>query len=161
MTKKYIFSMLKRNDKSIFNVSSIRIKRPALHSILFPLLSLLIISIIISPAASSSLNLSAPTFMDVSGQDAFEILFASSVDAVGLSAGLLMPNGLQYAGNARIELNGRQQSKEPSLDRGWLRWDLADELSSFRHIVINEFETKNTSNYQAEPTRAAQLSMKN
>ena len=140
ITNKYIFSILKTNDKSIFNVFPIRIKRTALHSIIFPLLSLVIISIIISPAASSSLNLSAPTFMDVSGQDAFEILFASSVDAGELSAGLLMPNGLQYAGNARIELDGRQQSMEPSLDGGWLRWHLADALSSFRHIVINEWE---------------------
>jgi hypothetical protein len=78
--------------------------------------------------------------MDVSGQDTFEMLFSCSEDVGGLSAGLQIPDGLYYAGNARMEMAGRRSSIEPTIVAGGLRCDLTDALKSFRHIVINEWE---------------------
>ena len=105
-----------------------------------PLFCLMIALSLNLPAASSSLSLTAPLSMDVSGQEAFEIQFESTDDVGGLSASLLLPDGLHYAGNTRMEMSGGLREVEPSLAGGWLRWDLADALRSFRHIVINEFE---------------------
>jgi len=78
--------------------------------------------------------------MDVSGQEAFEIQFTSPDDAGGLSAGLLLPDGLHYAGKTRMEMAGKERPIDPALVEGWLRWDLAYALRSFRHVVINEWE---------------------
>jgi len=92
------------------------------------------------PAVSSSLNLTAPLFMDASGQEAFEIQFATTDDAGGMSAGLSLPDGLHYAGNTRMEMGGKERPIDPSLMEGWLRWDLTEALKSLRHLVINEWE---------------------
>jgi len=138
-TQKYTFDMLKTYNELILNVISIW-DRPIRYFSPFLLISLLIVLIISPLAASSSFNLTAPEFMDVSGQDAFEVLFACHEDAGGLSAGLLIPNGLQYVGNARMEMSGKLREVEPSLVGGWLRCDLTEAVKSFRHLVINEWE---------------------
>ena len=109
--------MLKTYNELILNVISIW-DRPIRYFSPFLLISLLIVLIISPLAASSSFNLTAPEFMDVSGQDAFEVLFACREDAGGLSAGLLIPNGLQYVGNARVEMSGKLREVEPSLVGG-------------------------------------------
>ena len=140
VTKKYIFTMLKTTNKSILNVLPVRIKAPIWRPALFPLIVLLIAFCISPPAASSSLNLSVPEFMDVSDHDTFEMIFACNEDVGGLSAGLQIPDGLYYAGNARMEMAGCQRSIEPTIVAGGLRCDLTDALKSFRHIVINEWE---------------------
>ncbi len=140
ITKKYIFEMLKTNNKSIFNVFPIWTGAQAWRLPALPLFCFMIALSLSPPVASSSLNLTAPLFMDVSGQDAFEIQFESTDDAGGLSAGLLLPDGLHYSGNTRLELEGKERPINPSLGEGWLRWDLTDVLRSFRHVVINEFE---------------------
>jgi len=107
--KKYIFKLLKTNNKSVFNVSPIPAdistwKLPAL-----PLFGLMIVLSLSPLAASSSLNLTAPLFMDVSCQEAFEIQFESTDDAGGLSAGLLLPDGLHYSGKSRMEMEGKER----------------------------------------------------
>ncbi len=105
-----------------------------------PLFGLMIVLSLSPLAASSSLNLTAPLFMDVSCQEAFEIQFESTDDAGGLSAGLLLPDGLHYSGKSRMEMEGKERLINPSIVEGWLRWDLTEALKSFRHVVINEWE---------------------
>lgn len=127
-TQKYIFYMLKAiHNKSIHNVHLIRV--PVSQSIPRWLLCLLMISITSQTAASCSLTLSSPPVIDVSSEDGFEILFSPGEDASGLSAGLWIPDGLQYAVNSRLDLVGKELPIEPRLDGGCLRWDLAVALN--------------------------------
>lgn len=140
ISKKYIFKLLKAHNKSVFIVFPIRTDIPDWKLPALPLFCLMIALSLIPPAASSSLNLTAPLFMDVSGQEAFEIQFESTDDAGGLSAGLLLPDGFHYSGNTRMLMGGKERPIDPFLAEGWLRWDLTDALRSLRHVVINEWE---------------------
>ena len=140
ISKKYIFKLLKANNKSVFNVSPIRTDIPARKLSALPLFCLMIALSLSTPATSSSLKLTAPLFMDVSGQEAFEIQFESTDDVGGLSAGISLPDSLHYTGNTRMVMGGKERHIDPSLVEGWLRWDLTDALRSLRHVVINEWE---------------------
>lgn len=134
ISKKYIFKLLKANNKSVFNVSPIRTDIPARKLPALLLFCLMIALSLSPPAASSSLNLTAPLFMDVSGQEAFEIQFESTDDVGGLSAGISLPDSLHYTGNTRMVIGGKERHIDPSLVEGWLRWDLTDALRSLRHV---------------------------
>ena len=70
--------------------------------------------IILLPAVASPLNLSAPSVVDVSVESVYEMIFICSNDARNLSALFQVPGGFSYAGNAKIILDGRQSSCEPS-----------------------------------------------
>jgi len=106
----------------------------------FSLPVVLLLQLILPPALSSSLSLSAPAKIDISGEGAYEMNFACSEDARGLSALLQIPDGFDYAGDAKIILDGMQSSCEPSQTGRSLEWDLSSDLKSCRHIVVNEWE---------------------
>ena len=94
----------------------------------------------IPAAAISSLSFIAPAEMDVSGEGACEIIFAPDVDAGGLSARLLAPEGLSDRGEARIKLGKGQSSCKSSHNGETLQWDLSRAIKSCRHIIINEMD---------------------
>ena len=121
ISKKYIFKLLKAHNKSVFIVFPIRTDIPDWKLPALPLFCLMIALSLIPPAASSSLNLTAPLFMDVSGQEAFEIQFESTDDAGGLSAGLLLPDSLKYSGKTKMEIEGKEHLIKPTIVEGWLR----------------------------------------
>ncbi|MEI6103151.1 MAG: lamin tail domain-containing protein [Methanothrix sp.] len=92
------------------------------------------------PAAASSLNLFAPSEVDVSGEGVYEMNFISSDDARSLSAQLQVPLGFSYTRNANIILHGTKSSCEPYQSGQSLQWDISSALKSNRHIIINEWE---------------------
>ena len=100
----------------------------------------ILIHIILLSAAASSLSLSAPPEVDVSGEGVYEMNFISSDDASSLSALFQVPEGFGYAGNAKIILHGAQSSCEPSKSGQSLQWDISGALKSCRHITVNEWE---------------------
>lgn len=93
---------------------------------------------IILPAAASSLSLSSPKEIDVSGEDVYEMNFISSEDARSLSALMQVPEGFSYTGNAKIICDGTESSCEPYQSGPSLQWDVSSALKSCRQIVINE-----------------------
>ncbi|MCU0637430.1 MAG: lamin tail domain-containing protein, partial [Methanothrix sp.] len=119
---------------------SIRANESSNQLIPTSLLFLLLISITISPASSSSLSLSTPPIVDVSSRGVYEIIFTPGVDASSLYARLLLPEGFSYSGKSKIDLPARQLQCEPSLDGHYLEWDLSGALKSCRNIIINEWE---------------------
>ncbi|MCX6673331.1 MAG: lamin tail domain-containing protein [Methanothrix sp.] len=92
------------------------------------------------PAAASSLSLSAPPEVDVSGEGVYEMNFICSDDARSLSARFQVPLGFSYTGNTKIIWDGTQSSCEPYQSDQSLQWDLSSALKSRRHIIINEWE---------------------
>jgi uncharacterized repeat protein (TIGR01451 family) len=106
----------------------------------FSLTVVLLLQLILLPALSSSLSFSAPSKIDISGEGAYEMNFACSEDARGLSALLQIPDGFDYAGDAKIILDGMPSTCEPSQTGRSLEWDLSGVLLSCRHIVVNEWE---------------------
>ncbi|MGV8175811.1 MAG: lamin tail domain-containing protein [Methanothrix sp.] len=86
------------------------------------------------------MSLSHPSVVDVSSRGAYEITFASGVDASSLYARLLLPDGFSYSGESRIDLSGRQLQCEPFLEGQLLMWDLSGPLRSCRNVIINEWE---------------------
>ncbi|HUS74709.1 MAG TPA: lamin tail domain-containing protein [Methanothrix sp.] len=92
------------------------------------------------PAVASSLSLSAPPEVDVSGEGAYEMNFVCSDDAHSLSALLQVPEGFSHAGNGKIILDGTQSPYEPYQSGQSLQWDLSSALKSCRHVVVNEWE---------------------
>ncbi|MDD1748316.1 MAG: DUF11 domain-containing protein, partial [Methanothrix sp.] len=92
------------------------------------------------PAVASSLSLSGPQEIDVSGEYAYEITFVSGEDARSLSALLQIPTGFRYTGNAKSILDGTKSSCEPYQSGQSLKWDISSALHSARHIIINEME---------------------
>jgi hypothetical protein len=98
----------------------------------------------IPAAAASSLSFIAPAEMDVSGEGPFEIIFAPDVDANGLSAHLVVPEGLSDRGEARIKLGRGQSSCKSSHNGETLQWDLSGAIKSCRHVVINEMDQNPT-----------------
>jgi hypothetical protein len=120
-------------------------KTPEAYNKIFQLLHILTIAfiwfyIILSPAAASSLSISALSVVDVSTEGVYEMNFICSDDARSLSAQFQVPDGFCYTGNATIILDGRQSSCEPSQSGQSLQWDLSSALQSCRHIIINEWE---------------------
>ncbi|MDQ1262059.1 MAG: hypothetical protein QG575_1240, partial [Euryarchaeota archaeon] len=99
---------------------------------------------ILLPAAASSLSLSGPPEVDVSGEGVYAMDFISSEDAGSLSALLQLPEGFSYAGNARIIWGGTKSSIEARQSGLSLQWDLSPVLKSCRHIIINEWEANPT-----------------
>ncbi len=99
---------------------------------------------ILLPAAASSLSLSGPPGVDVSGEDVYEMNFISSDDASSLSALLQLPEGFCYTGNAKIICGSTPSPCEPYQSCQSLQWDLSSALKSCRHITINEWETNPT-----------------
>lgn len=104
------------------------------------LISFVLSAIAIPASAASSLSLTAPDEMDVSGEGSCKIIFAPDVDANGLSARLLAPEGLSDRGDARIKLGKGKSSCKPSQNGNTLQWDLSGAIKSCRHIIINEMD---------------------
>ncbi len=95
---------------------------------------------ILLPASASSLSLTGPPHVDVSGEGVYEMNFISSDDAGSLSALLQVPDGFSYAGNAKIIGKGTISSCEPYQSGQSLQWDLSSAIKSNGHIIINEWE---------------------
>ncbi len=136
----YNSSARKCIDGTIYNIPKIYEKSKAIQfpPILLPML--ILFYIILLPAAASSLSLSGPPQVDVSGEGVYGMNFISSDDAGSLSARLLVPEGFGYAGNAKITWGGTESSIEARQSGQSLQWDLSQALKSCRHIVVNEWE---------------------
>lgn len=127
-------------DRKTYNISKIYDESITIKSRHVLLNLVILFYIILLPAAASSLSISAPPEVDVSGEGAYEMNFICSDDARSLSALLQIPAGFSYTGNAKIVLNGMQSSCEPYRSGQSLQWDLSSALKSCRHIIINEWE---------------------
>ncbi len=127
-------------DGKTYNISKIYNENKTIQSLHILLNLFILFHIILLPAAASSLSLSAPPEVDVSGEGVYEMNFISSDDARSLSALLQVPEGFSYTGNAKIILDGTQSSCEPYQSGQSLQWDLSSALKSCRHIIINEWE---------------------
>ncbi len=112
-------------DGKTYNTSQIYDENKTIKSRHVLLNLFILFYIILLPAAASSLSLSAPAEVDVSGEGAYEMNFICSDDARSLSALLRVPEGFSYTGNAKIVLNGMQSSCEPYQSGQSLQWDLS------------------------------------
>jgi uncharacterized repeat protein (TIGR01451 family) len=110
------------------------------RSLCISLTLFVLFSTIILPASASSLSLSGPPEVDVSGEGVYEMNFISSDDASSLSALLEVPEGFSYAGNANIIWRGVKSSFEARRNGQSLQWDLSGALKSCRRVIINEYE---------------------
>jgi hypothetical protein len=108
-----------------------------LHYIL--LLSLFFL-LFIPPSAASTLSLSAPKDIDVSGPGTYGVSYNCSENASSLSASIMIPDGFAYSRGARVCLGTCNLPFEPSINGQSMMWDLSAALRSCRSIVINEFE---------------------
>lgn len=140
-------------DSKTYNISKLFDKNQTFHNLIWtqqvqlPMLSphslliaFILCHIILLPAVASSLSLSGPQEIDVSGEDVYEMNFVSGDDARSLSALLQIPTGFSYTGNAKIILDGTNSSCEPYQSGQSLQWDISSALQSARHIIINEME---------------------
>ncbi len=108
------------------------------------LLFALVLLVLSSHAAASSLSLSAPSEVDVCGNGSYSLSYACSNDASSVSASIQEPIGFQYSGKSKLIFDGRESSCEPSTNGQSLTWDLTTALRSCRYIVINEWEANPT-----------------
>ena len=133
-------SKICNKNKIISNLNPNMHGRLPIQPLHFILVGFMLLHIILSHAAASSLSLSAPPEVDVSGEGVYEMDFISSDDARSLSALLQVPEGFSHTGNAKIILGGTQSSWEPYQSGQSLHWDLSGALKSCRHIIVNEWE---------------------
>ncbi len=139
-TESHIPSAGKFIDGNVYNKLKLYNESKTSRSLCISLTLFVLFSAIILPAAASSLSLSGPPEVDVSGESTFEMNFISSDDARSLSARLLVPEGFSYTGNAKLIWGGTRLSVEPQQSGQSLQWDLSGALKSCRHIIINEWE---------------------
>ncbi len=100
-------------DGKTYNISKTYNENETIQARHISLNFFILFYIILLPAAASSLSISAPPEVDVSGEGAYEMNFICSDDARSLSALVRVPEGFSYTGNAKIVLNGMQSSCEP------------------------------------------------
>jgi uncharacterized repeat protein (TIGR01451 family) len=127
-------------DGTECNLSKIYGECKAIQAIHILLTLFILLNTILLPATASSLSLSGPPQVDVSGEGVYEMNFISSDDAGCLSALLEVPDGFSFAGNANIICGGTKSSIEARQSDQSLQWDLSGALKSCRHIIINEWE---------------------
>jgi hypothetical protein len=129
------------NENKTFHSRTLTLhERLAMQSLHILLVAFILLHTILLPAAASSLSVSAPPEVDISGEGAYEMNFICSNDANSLSALFQVPEGFSYTGNTKIILNGAQSSCEPSQSGQSLQWDLSSALKSCRHVMVNEWE---------------------
>jgi len=117
-----------------------RLRSPHLHPALLigAMLTYSVLLALTIPAdAASSLSLIAPAEMDVSGEGSYEIIFAPDVDANGLSAHLVVPEGLSDREDARIKLGKGKSSCKPSQNGNTLQWDLSGAIKSCKSDMLS------------------------
>lgn len=136
----YNLSASKCIEEKICNKLKLYEKNKAIQSSRILLTLFILFHSILLPATASSLSLSGPPEIDVSGEGVYEMNFISSEDAGSLSALLEVPEGFRYAGNSKIIWGGTKSSIEARQNDHSLQWDLSSALKSCRHIIINEWE---------------------
>ncbi|MDM7934424.1 MAG: hypothetical protein QUS08_03440, partial [Methanothrix sp.] len=75
-------------------------------------------------ADASLLNLQAPGEVEVCGSYPCRVTFESGSDATGISASLVLPEGLHYEGGSKVLFGGREALCDPVIDGQTLRWSL-------------------------------------
>jgi hypothetical protein len=131
-------------DEIKYKLSKIYEKSRSIQTIHILLTLFILLNTILLPTSASSLSLSGPPQIDVSGEGVYEINFISGEDAGSLSALLEVPKGFSYDGNAKIIWDGTKSSIEAHQNDHSLQWDLSSTLKSCRHVIINECHHENT-----------------
>lgn len=100
----------------------------------------LILLLMITPAADSSLIINSPLEFDVCGPKVCSLDFVCDEDTNVLSASIQIPEAFFCSKDSKIILDDVESSYIPFVDRQFVNWDLNAALKSCRHITINEVE---------------------